>query len=99
MTLASSSSRSASFKPSNNIYRLQDRRCLCRRQRVGECRRRTVETQVLLHGAALAGDEAAIGGECLGKASHHDVDLAEHVLQADMAAAFLAEAAEIMRHV
>src|SRR6185312_10348937 len=48
---------------------------------------------------ALAGDESTVRGERLREAAHHDVDLAQHVLHADVTAAILAECAEIMRDV
>ena len=82
-----------------NLERLQHGRRLHRRQRVGEGGGRAVEAQIFLHRAAPAGHEAAIGGERLGEAAHHDIDLAEHVLQADMAATVFAEATHVVRDI
>src|SRR6267143_3223599 len=50
----------ASFYGIDDVERFQDSGRLDRRQRVGECRGRTVEAKIFLHGAALASDEAAI---------------------------------------
>src|SRR5665647_1957563 len=65
----------APFRRIDDLERFHDSCRLDRRQRIREGRGRAVEAQILLHGAALAGDEAAVGREGLGEAAHDDIDL------------------------
>ena len=82
--------------PSARSRTRRARRRLHRRQRVREGLRGAVVFEILCGRPGLDGDETAIGGERLGEAADDDVDVVEHVLQAEMAEAVVADAAEIV---
>ena len=86
----------APFLGTDNLECLQHDGRLHRRQRIGEGAGTAEIAQILLHGDGIAGHETAIRGKGLGKAAHHQIDFAGHLLPPDMAAAVLADIAEIM---
>ena len=78
---------------------LRDDGRLHRRQRVREHVRIAVVLGELLHGRRARGEKPAVGRKALGKASHHQVDLAEQALRRQHAAAARSQGAEVVRHV
>jgi Diguanylate cyclase, GGDEF domain len=61
------------FDGLNDVECLENRGRLDGRQRVRECRRCTVVTEIFLRRSALARDEAAVRSKCLGEAAHYDI--------------------------
>jgi len=64
--------------------------------RAGECLRAAEHPHVLARGGRRRGQEAAGGGERLGKGADHEVDLTENAVHLQLAAAELAHGAEIV---